>query len=131
MTTHDPNLRDRLTSEQYSVTQNGGTERPFSGAYWDTNTPGLYRCIVCDEVLFDSDSKYESGTGWPSFDGAADDTRVRRIVDRTHGMVRTEARCASCDAHLGHVFPDGPDSTGERFCMNSASLRLDPSDAKS
>ena len=125
MTTHDPSLRERLSAEQYSATQNGGTERPFSGAYWDTKTPGLYRCIVCDDVLFDSDSKYESGTGWPSFEAAADDARVRRIVDRSHGMVRTEARCANCDAHLGHIFPDGPDSTGERFCMNSASLRLD------
>lgn len=118
-------LRARLTPEQYEVTQNAGTERPFTGEYHDAHDDGTYRCVVCDEELFASDTKYESGSGWPSFYKAVDEERVTRIVDRTHGMVRTEALCASCGAHLGHVFPDGPMPTGERFCMNSASLRLD------
>lgn len=122
-------LRERLTSEQYEVTQNGGTERAFTGDYWDTKTPGVYRCVVCDEVLFDSDAKFDSGTGWPSFHSEVSDGRVARIRDGSHGMVRTEARCANCDAHLGHVFPDGPEPTGERYCMNSASLQLEPTDA--
>lgn len=122
-------LRDRLTKEQYEVTQNGGTERPFSGVYHDTKTDGMYRCVVCDEALFDSATKFDSGTGWPSFSAETEDGRVRRIVDRTHGMTRTEARCDNCDAHLGHVFPDGPGPGGERYCMNSASLRLEPSDS--
>jgi peptide-methionine (R)-S-oxide reductase len=121
-------LRDRLTPEQYEVTQNGGTERAFTGAYWDTKTPGVYHCVVCEDELFDSGAKFDSGTGWPSFDAAIADGRVKRIVDRSHGMARTEARCANCDAHLGHVFPDGPKSTGERFCMNSASLQLTGAD---
>jgi peptide-methionine (R)-S-oxide reductase len=120
-------LGDRLTKEQYEVTQNGGTERPFTGIYWDTKTDGEYRCVVCDEVLFDSATKFDSGTGWPSFSAESEDGRVRRIVDGSHGMVRTEARCNNCDAHLGHVFPDGPG--GERYCMNSASLRLEPSES--
>ena len=119
-------LRERLTPEQYEVTQNGGTERAFTGAYWDTKEAGVYRCVVCDEALFDSDTKFDSGTGWPSFFTAIGDDKVKRIEDRTLGMTRIEARCANCDAHLGHVFPDGPKPTGERYCMNSASLTLDP-----
>lgn len=119
-------LRERLTPEQYEVTQNGGTERAFTGAYWDTKDAGVYRCVVCDEALFDSDTKFDSGTGWPSFFTAIGDDKVKRIEDRTLGMTRIEARCANCDAHLGHVFPDGPKPTGERYCMNSASLTLDP-----
>jgi peptide-methionine (R)-S-oxide reductase len=121
-------LRRRLTNDQYEVTQNGGTERPFTGVYWNTKTDGTYRCVVCDGELFDSAAKFDSGTGWPSFTGESEDGRVRRIVDRSHGMVRTEARCDNCDAHLGHVFPDGPGPGGERYCMNSASLRLEPSE---
>lgn len=122
-------LRDRLTKEQFEVTQNGGTERPFTGIYCDTKTDGMYRCVVCDEELFDSAAKFDSGTGWPSFSAESEDGRVRRIVDRSHGMVRTEARCNNCDAHLGHVFPDGPGPGGERYCMNSASLRLEASES--
>ena len=119
-------LRERLTPEQYEVTQNGGTERAFSGTYWDTKDAGVYRCVVCDEALFSSDTKFDSGTGWPSFFTAIGDDKVKRVEDRTAGMTRIEARCANCDAHLGHVFPDGPKPTGERYCMNSASLNLDP-----
>jgi peptide-methionine (R)-S-oxide reductase len=118
-------LRERLTPLQWDVTQNAGTERAFSGEYWDTKDPGTYRCIVCDEPLFRSDTKFDSGSGWPSFWEAIDPAKVTLIEDRSHFMRRTEVRCARCDAHLGHVFPDGPKPTGERYCMNSASLRLD------
>jgi peptide-methionine (R)-S-oxide reductase len=118
-------LRKRLTPEQYRVTQKSGTERPFSGAYHDEKADGLYRCVVCDAELFESDSKYDSGTGWPSFTAAVNDESVSRHTDRKLGLGRTEARCAACDAHLGHIFPDGPGTGGERFCMNSASLQLD------
>lgn len=119
-------LRERLTPLQYAVTQEGGTEQAFTGEYWDNKATGIYRCVVCGVELFDSTDKYESGTGWPSFDRALDEGRIERIVDSSHGMTRTEARCANCGAHLGHVFDDGPrDTTGERFCMNSASLSFD------
>jgi len=124
-------LRERLTPTQFDVTQKAGTERAFSGEYWDTKDPGTYRCIVCEEPLFKSDTKFDSGTGWPSFWEAIDPAKVKLIEDRKHFMTRTEVRCARCDAHLGHVFPDGPKPTGERYCMNSASLRLDPTDAPS
>ena len=119
-------LRDRLTPEQFEVTRRAGTERAFSGTYWDTKTPGLYRCVVCNLELFRSDTKYDSGSGWPSFWEPIDDHRVTLHEDTAFGMVRTEARCARCDSHLGHVFPDGPRPTGERYCMNSASLVLHP-----
>ena len=122
----DDEIRNRLTPLQYHVTQEAGTERAFTGEYWDTKDAGVYRCVVCDTEVFDSDAKFDSGTGWPSFDREITDGRVTRIEDRNHGMVRIEARCAACDAHLGHVFRDGPTATGERYCMNSASLRLDP-----
>lgn len=118
-------LRERLTPEQFAVTQQAGTERAFTGEYWDCHDDGTYRCVVCDEELFASGTKFESGSGWPSFYEAMDEEKVIRKTDTSHGMVRTEALCATCGAHLGHVFPDGPNPTGDRFCMNSASLRLD------
>lgn len=118
-------LRSRLTPEQFRVTQKSGTERPYSGTYHDEKADGLYRCVVCDAELFASDAKYDSRTGWPSFTAAVHDDSVSRHSDRKLGIRRTEARCARCDAHLGHIFADGPGPGGERFCMNSASLRLD------
>ena len=120
----DAELRERLTPEQYTVTQQAGTERAFTGKYWDTDEEGVYHCIVCDEPLFTSETKYDAGCGWPSFYQTIDDDKVTRKVDMTLGMQRIEKECAKCGAHLGHVFPDGPQPTGERFCMNSASLNL-------
>jgi peptide-methionine (R)-S-oxide reductase len=122
----DDELRERLDPLQYHVTQEAGTERAFTGVYWDCHDTGTYRCIVCDEPLFRSDTKYESGSGWPSFWQPISDDAVESHTDMSHGMVRTEVRCASCGAHLGHVFPDGPKPTGQRYCMNSAALHLDP-----
>ena len=115
-------LRTRLSPLQFYVTQNAGTERAFTGEYWDNHEAGNYHCVVCGELLFRSDTKFDSGTGWPSFWEAVDPDKVELITDTSHGMVRTEVRCATCGAHLGHLFPDGPQPTGERFCMNSASL---------
>jgi peptide-methionine (R)-S-oxide reductase len=118
-------LKERLTDLQYDVTQHKGTERAFTGEYWDTKTQGTYRCVVCGEELFSSDTKYDSGSGWPSFWAPVADDKVAVEVDNSYGMVRVEAMCASCGAHLGHIFPDGPRPTGQRFCMNSASLQLE------
>ena len=118
-------LRERLTPTQYHVTQEAGTERAFTGKYWNCHDDGTYRCIVCDTALFSSDTKYDSGTGWPSFWEAVDPSKVHIRSDRSFGMIREEAVCAKCGAHLGHRFGDGPPPTGERYCMNSASLRLD------
>lgn len=120
----DEELRARLTPLQYEVTQRAGTERAFTGEYWDTKDPGTYHCVVCDEPLFSSDTKYDSGSGWPSFWQSLDPEKITLHRDLSFGMVRIEACCARCGAHLGHVFPDGPQPTGERYCMNSASLRL-------
>ena len=118
-------LRERLTPLQWHVTQEAGTERAFTGEYWDEHRTGTYRCVVCATPLFSSDTKYESGSGWPSFWQPVADDVVEVDTDTSHGMVRTEIRCARCRAHLGHVFPDGPRPTGLRYCTNSASLRLE------
>ena len=122
-------LRERLTAEQYEVTQCGGTEPAFSGIYWDHHDDGAYRCVVCDTVLFDSGTKFDSGTGWPSFWEPAADERVTTRRDTSYGMVREEVLCGTCGAHLGHVFPDGPRPTGLRYCINSASLSFGRRDA--
>jgi peptide-methionine (R)-S-oxide reductase len=121
----DAEWRDQLSPEQYQVLRQGGTERAFSGKYWDTKTPGVYRCAGCGEKLFSSDTKYESHSGWPSFYQPLADGIVDEDDDRSYGMVRTEIKCANCGGHLGHVFDDGPNPTGLRYCVNSASLDLD------
>jgi peptide-methionine (R)-S-oxide reductase len=121
----DAEWRERLNPTQFEVARKAGTERAFTGEYWDCHDDGTYVCVCCGEPLFSSDTKFESGTGWPSFFQALDTGAVEEQVDASHGMVRTEARCANCGAHLGHVFPDGPRPTGQRYCMNSASLRLE------
>lgn len=118
-------LESRLTDEQYYVTQEGGTERPFTGVYWNEKADGTYHCIVCDAPLFSSETKYESGSGWPSYWQPLEGAPIRLLEDRTLGMLRTEVQCDNCGAHLGHVFEDGPQPTGLRYCMNSASLRLE------
>ena len=122
----DEEWRQQLTPEQYRIAREKGTERAFTGAYNDSKEPGVYRCVACGTELFRSDAKFDSGSGWPSFTRPASNENVKTVEDTSHGMRRVEVMCAACDAHLGHVFPDGPGPEHTRYCINSAVLKLEP-----
>ena len=127
----DTEWREELDPQQYHVLREKGTERAFTGKYWDLKDPGMYNCAACGAELFSSVTKYDSGSGWPSFYQPASPDSIKEIPDHSHGMIRTEVVCGKCDSHLGHVFPDGPPETGLRFCINSASLDFEKEEGES